>query len=277
MAQGPTGLIVAESSQGIGVYNAGTRILQTYEMGYSETRLGIGGTASGVIAAIENYTGRDTWDIVLLNARTGSEIKRLGMSRPYGFPTSAVAVSSDASTIAFSVDEYDENLDERIEQTLVAQVSTLAGLGLAGAKDPVFIGNELLVQVGDRLHMLDANLDDQGDLGVTVNERIGAASGSRDGRYIAYENGDAIWVLDRRTQATWAATNSVRRRFAPAFSPDGQYLAMLGGYGNRVAGAYVYIIKFEPSVTVNVTDEYTVESSNDGAVPGGGRIVWVEA
>jgi hypothetical protein len=163
----------------------------------------------------------------------------------------------------------------RIERTLVVRLSDERAASFDGLTDPVFAGTELIMRAGDRLRLFNANLDDQGDLGVPVADRIGATSASSDGRYVAYERGEQIWVLDRSSNQTWQATNAVLRKFAPAFSPDGRHLAMLGG-GNT-AGVYVHVIPFSSGANTAVSDAQIVESSAGVRVAGTGRIVWVDA
>ncbi len=273
---GPVGLIVAKSTAELAVYNAGSRSLTAYPASSSNIRVGVGASRAGVVGDVANYNGGDTWDIVLLNAKTGAEIRRIPVNRPSAFPSSAVTVNTDASRIAFSVNEPNSASDAtRVERTLVAEVATGNAARINGATDPVYMGNELLVRVGTQLRVFNTNIDDQGDLGVAVADRIGSASASSDARYVAYERDEQIWVVDRTTRQTWAATGAVLRKFAPAFSPDGRHLAMLGG-GNT-AGVYVHVIAYAPGATVAVTDAQVVESTAGVRVAGTGRIVWVDA
>jgi hypothetical protein len=275
-SSGPSGLIVAKSTADLSVYNAGSRNLATYPASSSNLRLGVGASRAGVVGDVANYFGGDTWDIVLLNAKTGVEIRRIAITRPDAAPSSAVSVNGDATRIAFSLNEPNSAADiTRVERTLVAELATLNATRLEGVTDPVFMANGLLVRNGERLRVLNANLDDQGDLGVTVADRFGSASPSSDGRYIAYERNEQIWVLDRTTSQTWEATSAVLRKFAPAFSPDGSHLAMLGG-GNT-AGVYVHVVAFTPNTAIPVTDAQIVESAAGVRVAGTGRIVWVDA
>jgi hypothetical protein len=273
---GPVGLIVAKSTAELAVYNAASRSLTAYPASSSNIRVGVGASRAGVVGDVANYNGGDTWDIVLLNAKTGAEIRRIPVTRTGAIPSSAVTVNTDATRIAFSVNEPNSASDAtRVERTLVADLATLNAARINGATDPVYAGSELLVRVGTQLRVFNTNLDDQGELGVAVADRIGATSASGDGRYVAYERDDQIWVVDRSTRQTWAATSAVLRKFAPAFSPDGRHLAMLGG-GNT-AGVYVHVIAYAPGATVAVTDAQVVESTAGVRVAGTGRIVWVDA
>jgi hypothetical protein len=103
---------------------------------------------------------------------------------------SAVSVNADATRIAFSVNEPNSDTDStRVDRTLVADLATLNATRLEGVTDRVFMGSELLVRNVDRLLVLNANLDSQGDLGVTVADRFGSASPSSDGRHLAMLGG----------------------------------------------------------------------------------------
>jgi Tol biopolymer transport system component len=272
----PSGLIIAQSTAELQVFNAATRALTVYPSSSSRLRVGVGASRAGVVGLVVNEDARVSWDILLLNAKTGTEVRRITISRPFATATSAVSVNADATRIAFSVNEpASESDNTRVDRTLVADLATLNATRLEGVTEPVFMGSELLVRNGERLRVLNANLDDQGDLGVTATDRIGAASPSSDGRYVAYEREEGIWVVDRTTRQTWAATTSVSRRIAPAFSPDGRHLAMLGG--NDTAGVFLYVIAFTPNATAAVTDANLVKSTSGNLVSGSGRIAWVNA
>jgi WD40-like Beta Propeller Repeat len=273
---GPAGLIVAKSSAELSVYNAGSRSLTAYPASSTNIRVGVGASRAGVVGDVANYNGGDTWEVVLLNAKTGADIRRIAINRASAFPSSAVTVNPDATRIAFSVNEPNSATDTtRVERTLVVDLASLNAARLNGATDPVYAGNELIVRVGTQLRVFNTNLDDQGELGVAVADRIGSASASSDGRYVAYERDEQIWVVDRTTRQTWAATSAVLRKFAPAFSPDGRHLAMLGG-GNT-AGVYVHVIAYAPGATAAVSDAQVVESAAGVRVAGTGRIVWIDA
>lgn len=275
-SNGPTGLIVAKSINDLSVYNVSNGSVAAYPASSNSIRVGVGASRAGVVGDVANDSGSGQWEIVLLDAKTGADIRRIVIDRPFALVNSAVAVNADATRIAFSINEPNSESDNtRVDRTLVAELATLNATRLEGVTDPVFMGSELLVRNGDRLRVLNANLDDQGDLGVTVAARIGAASPSSDGRYIAYEREEQIWVLDRTTNQTWAATSAVLRKFAPAFSPDGRHLAMLGGSGN--AGTYVHVIAFTPNATVAVSESNIVRDPTGSAIQASGRIVWIDA
>jgi hypothetical protein len=273
---GPTGLIVAKSTSDLSVYNAGSRSLTTYPASSSNFRVGVGASRAGVVGDVANDDGGGKWEIVLLNAKTGADIRRIPIDRPFALANSAVSVNADATRIAFSVNEpTSATVDTRVDRTLVVDLATLTATRLGGVTEPVFMGSELLVRNGERLRVLNANLDDQGDLGVTANNRFGAASPSSDGRYVAYEREEQIWVLDRTSNQTWAATSAVLSKVGPAFSPDGRHLAMLGASAN--AGLYLHVVAFTPNATVAVTDADIVHGTTGGVIQGSGRIAWIDA
>jgi hypothetical protein len=272
---GPSGLILVQSNDDLQVFNATTNALTVYRSSASDK--GIGASRAGVIGVVVNENARVSWDVLLLNAKTGAEIRRITIERPFAIANSAVAVNADATRIAFSVNEPNSASDNtRVDRTLVADVATLNATRIEGVTDPMFMGNELLVRRGDRLRVLNANLDDQGDLGVTTNDRLGGASPSSDGRYIAYERDAQLWVLDRQNSKTWQATEQIRSKFNPAFSPDGRHLAMLGGAG-FVFGVALYVIPFVPNTTTAVPDEQNAKTAAGDPILGGGRIAWVNA
>jgi hypothetical protein len=273
---GPTGLIIAKSINDLAVYNTASRSLTTYPASSSNFRVGIGASRAGVVGDVANDDGGGKWEIVLLNAKTGADIRRIAIDRPFAFANSAVSVNADATRIAFSVNEpTSATIDTRVDRTLVADLATLTATRLEGVTEPVFMGSELLVRNGERLRVLNANLDDQGDLGITANNRFGAASPSSDGRYVAYEREEQIWVLDRTSNQNWAATSAVLSKVGPAFSPDGRHLAMLGASGN--AGIYMHVIAFTPNTTVAVTEANIVKSTAGNVIAGAGRIAWIDA
>jgi hypothetical protein len=273
----PSGLIIAKSTGDLSVFNAGTRNLTTYPASSNSLRVGVGASRAGVIGDVANDGGSGQWEIVLLNAKTGADIRRLAIDRSFASPNSAVSVNVDATRIAFSINEPNSaNDNTRVDRTFVAELAAWPSVArLEGVTDPVFMGSELLVRSVDRLLVLDANLNSQGDLGVTVADRFGSASPSSDGRYIACERDEQIWVADRTTSQTWEATSAVLRKFALVFSPDGRHLAMLGG-GNT-AGVYVHVVAFKPNTAIPVTDTQIVESTANVRVAGTGRIAWIDA
>jgi hypothetical protein len=273
---GPSGLIIAQSRAELQVFNAATRALTIYP--YSASRVGVGASRAGVIALVVNEDARVSWDILLLNAKTGVEIRRITIARPFALANSAVSVNIDATRIAFSVNEPNSSTDDtRVDRTFVADVATATAARIEGVTQPVFMGSELLVRSGERLRVLNANLDDQGDLGVTATDRFGAAIPSSDGRYVAYKREDKIWVLDRTVSQTWEATSVGSRKFAPVFSPDSRHLAMLSGADSPGAGVFVHVAPFVPNTTVTVTEEQSIKTSAGVAVLGSGRIAWVDA
>ncbi len=259
------------------MFNAANRALTIYPLPSSNLRVGVGGSRAGVIGLVVNEDARVSWEILLLNAKTGAEVRRIAIERPFALANSPVSVNADATRIAFSVNEPNSETDDtRVDRTLVADLATLNATRLEGVTDPVFMGSELLVRNGERLRVLNANLDDQGDLGVPTANRIGGASPSSDGRYIAYERADQIWVLDRQNGQTWQATDAVQRRFGPAFSPDGRYLAMLGGSAPGLS-VFAYVIPFVPNTTAAVGEAQSVQTPAGVSVQGSGRIAWVDA
>jgi hypothetical protein len=275
---GPTGLIIAQSTAELQVFNAATRALTIYSVSSSILNVGVGASRAGVAGLVVNEDDRGSWEILLLNAKSGAEIRRITISRPFASAISAVSVNPDATRIAFSVSEPNsESDDTRVVRTLVADLASLDATRLEGVRDPVFVGSELLVRNGERLRVFNANLDDQGDLGVPTANRTGGVSPSIDGRYIAYEREDQIWVLDRTASQTWQATSDVLRKFAPAFSPDGRHLAMLGGTSFGGSGVFVHVIPFVPNTTTAVVEAQSVESTTGRSVQGSGRIAWVDA
>jgi hypothetical protein len=275
---GPTGLIIAQSTAELQVFNAATRALTVYPFSLSRSNVGVGASRAGVVGLVVNEDTRVSWQILLLNAKTGAEVRRITIERPFASANSPVSVNADATRIAFSVNEPNSETDDtRVDRTFVADVATLNATRLEGVTDPVFMGSELLVRTGERLRVLNANLDDQGDLGVPTNNRIGGASPSSDGRYIAYEREQQIWVLDRSTSQTWQATRDVLRKFAPAFSPDGRHLAMLSSVDSPGAGVFVDVVRFVPNTTITVTEAQSIKTPNGVSVQGSGRIAWVDA
>jgi Tol biopolymer transport system component len=274
---GPTGLIIAQSTAELQVFNAATRALTVYPSSSSRLRVGVGASRAGVVGLVVNEDARVSWDILLLNAKTGTEVRRITISRPFATATSAVSVNADATRIAFSVNEPASDSDNtRVDRTLVADLATLNATRLEGVTDPVFMGSELLVRSGERLRVLNASLDDQGDLGVPTTNRIGAASPSSDGRYVAYEREDQIWVRDRQNGQTWQATEGVLSKFAPVFSPDGRHLAMISSTAQAM-GEFVFVIPFAPNTTTAVTNAQSVKTPAGDSVQGSGRIAWVDA
>jgi WD40-like Beta Propeller Repeat len=272
---GPTGLIIAQSTAELQVFNAATLGLTVYPS--SASRVGVGASRAGTVGLVVNENARVSWEILLLNAKTGAEIRRITIERPFALANSAVSVNADATRIAFSVNEPNSDSDNtRVDRTLVADLATLNATRLEGVTDPVFMGSELLVRSGERLRVLNANLDDQGDLGVPTTNRIGAASPSSDGRYIAYERENQVWVLDRQNSQTWQATDGVLSKFAPTFSPDGRHLAMISSTAQAM-GEFVFVIPFAPNTTTAVTNAQSVKTPAGNSVQGSGRIAWIDA
>jgi Tol biopolymer transport system component len=273
---GPSGLIIAQSTTELQVFNAATGALTIYPVSSSVQNVGVGASRAGVVGLVVNEDDRGSWEILLLNAKTGAEIRRIPINRAFASANSAVSVNADATRVAFSVNEPNSSTDDtRVDRTFVADVVSANAARIEGVADPVFMGSELLVRKGDRLRVLNANLDDQGDLGVSTTGRNGAASPSSDGRYIAYERASQLWVLDRQNGRTWQATDQIRDKFGPAFSPDGCHLAMLGGADFQ--GVFVFVIPFAPNTVTAVTDAQIIKSTSGSSVQGSGRIAWVNA
>jgi dipeptidyl aminopeptidase/acylaminoacyl peptidase len=277
---GPTGLAIVKSTLDLSVHNFATGVTATYPASAVDFRVGVDCSRTGVIADLNNAGGTDSWEILLIDARTGATIRRIAVTRPSGLATSTVTINPDATRIAFGVNETrDANSTDRVDRTLVVNLANLETVRIEGVSQPVFVGNDLIVRVGERLRLLNSNLDDQGDLGVNANDELpGSVSPSRDGRYIAYERDRAIWVLDRSTSQTWKAVDEIANRTNSAFSPDGRYFAMLGEPAGPqpAAGTYLMVIPFVPGTLTEVTNANQVSGSR-GSIRGGGRIAWIEA
>ncbi len=277
-ADGPSGLIIAQSTAELQVFNAATRALTIYSVLSSRLSVGVGASRAGVIGLVVNEDPRVSWEVLLLDAKTGAEIRRVTIERAFASATSAVSVNADASRIAFSINEpTSDSIDARVDRTLVVDLATLTATRIEGVTDPVFMGSELLVRSGERLRVLDANLDDQGDLGVPVADRSNSASPSSSGRYIAYERaGDQIWVLDRQSGQTWQATDGILGKYGAVFSPDDRYLAMKGTVA-AAFGTFVFVIPFVPNTTTTVVEAQSIETPAGVSVLGIGAIAWVNA
>jgi hypothetical protein len=272
---GPTGLIVVKSIDVIEVHNASSRESKVYASSSTGLRLGVAGSRNGVIGDVSDEDSRGSWKIRLLDAKTGAVRQTLAIARELATATSPVSVNADATRIAFSVNEPTSPSDNtRVDRSFVGDLATLALTRVEGASDPVFVGSELMVRRGERLHLLNVNLEDQRDLGVTVSDRLAAAAVSGDGRYIAYDRDEQVWVLDRQTNRTWEATGGRSTRSA-TFSPDGRYMALLRG--GSTAGVYVHVIPFTPDTKVEVTDANMVMTAAGELVAASGGIAWVNA
>jgi dipeptidyl aminopeptidase/acylaminoacyl peptidase len=232
---------------------------------------------NGVIGDVWDYFGGDTWSIAIrtLNNETLANYT-VDSASLLSFPTSAAALNSSASLLAYSVNEMNSTTDStRLERTYINNLQTGALVAhLENRAEPVFVDNgELLLRNDDRLHVYNASLQDQGALPITVNKRFGAFTASPDGRYIVYESGSRLRVYDRTTGNHWQATDDFgRSHYAPVFSPDGQWLAFLRA--GAVANAYLAIIPFVPNATRTISDTDEVKSPNGNVFAGSGRIGW---
>ncbi len=276
-SSGPIGLIAAKSIDNLEILNASTGESSVIASTSTGLRVGVSGSNSSVICDAFDEDSSGSWKVQLIEAKTRAVRRTIALEREFASLTSAVSINADATRIAFSVNEPDSSSNNtRVDRSFVGDLTTLELTRIEGVSNPVFVGSELMVRLGERLRMLNANLDDMGDLGVTVTDRSGGpASASTDGRYIAYDRDNQIWVLDRQTQRTWQATTELRGTRGAVFSPDGRHLAMLRG--GSTAGVYVHVVPFVPEATYEVTDANQLRNAAGSFISGSGSLAWVPA
>lgn len=235
--------------------------------------IGVGASRNGYLATLTD-DGGDAFRIDIRTLALAS-VAAYTIDARLVNANGAVVLNADATRMAYSINEIINAAGDRGDRTYVNDLGTGALLArIDDAEEPAFVDTgELLLRRGERLHVYDSQLRDQGALPITVSATAGAFSASPDGRYVAHETGSRISMLDRNSGLSWFVTSlQPRGSYGPVFSPDGQWLALF--YEGSVAGRYLHIIRFRPGVTVAIDDSGVFEAEGGDTVWGVSRYGW---
>ncbi|MCM5678276.1 hypothetical protein M8A51_01895 [Schlegelella sp. S2-27] len=193
------------------------------------------------------------------------------------------ALSADGSRFACGVSEtVTPDSSEFVNKVLVFSSSTGELLrAVRGVRDPAFTAQGELLACGDEggVHLVNTALDTVEELPIPETDLLAGATASPDGRYIAYQFEERIWVHDRQAGMQWKLTESTLRKVRPVWSPDGKHVACLGlgsvGEVGVVTGSLVvFIVPVAAGETVPINAGHLLRTRGDKLVSGSGSIGW---
>jgi len=274
-----SGRIVVKESGGLWVIDAATGSATSAPAASSTYQPGVGVSRSGLIGDVWDYNGgaSSTWRIAFRTLAFALTAEwRAGTTALLSTPGSAAVLNAEATRAAYAVNEMTSAANgTRINRTYVNDTASGSLLArIDNFEEPAFLDTgELLLRTGTTLHVFDTQLRSLGALPMVAPTRPGGYAGSPNGRYIAYENGSRISVLDRSTGTSFdAVALSARSASAPVFSPDGAFLAFLRE--GTLARSYVTVIPFVPGTTRTVSDSDTLTGPGGATYAGLNRIGW---
>jgi hypothetical protein len=221
----PTERLVYRNSGVAAMYDFASATELQYDPGIAPfVDPGVSISSSGLISVAQE-DGNDDFSIGLFGL-DGQLRDQYLFVRDVPFQTSAAVFNPAATRMAFSVDEPRSiNDNTRISRVLIVDLASRSIVAeIDDVEEPVWAGSsgQLFVRQSETrvLAAFDENLNSLGPVGnFSVSPLIGGYDVSRDGRFIAHEDGSRIIAYDRNTASSWiAAEDSTGSTHSPTFS-----------------------------------------------------------